>query len=79
MTMRRFGLLRKENAVLKSITVPRQKNGSDCGICILENIEQILFKSSVLNDFKDSPNKCKLFTHFLTNRRPALRKVNVLR
>jgi vacuolar-type H+-ATPase subunit I/STV1 len=58
---RRLGLFNKSNSVLRSIIVPRQKNGSDCGICVLENIEQILFKKDYLLDFKSELNQCKFF------------------
>lgn len=55
-TKRRMGLLNKQNCVLRCIVVPRQKNGSDCGICVLENIERILFNKGHLENFKADSN-----------------------
>lgn len=42
------------NCVLESVEVPQQKNGSDCGVCVLENIERVLFNKDCLNKFKSS-------------------------
>lgn len=41
---KRMKVFTKKNCFIKSIKVPQQTNFSDCGICVLENIETIIMK-----------------------------------
>lgn len=45
-------ILNKSNCLIRTVNVPQQKNGSDCGVCVLENIERIVFNRRYLNHFK---------------------------